>query len=115
MTHIHFANFEQVINKISHFANFEQVISKISHFADFEQVIIKISHQQNSLVRNRIPKFFLFVLQYIIMAKATEYNLRRKAKRKGTLGHQNKSDKELLRIICKLKRITGNLFRNGLK
>ena len=40
----HFANFEQVIIKISHFAVFEQVIIKISHFADFEQVIIKISH-----------------------------------------------------------------------
>ena len=36
-------------------------------------------------------------------------------KRKGILGHQNKSNKELLRIIYKLKRITENLFRNGLK
>ena len=27
----------------THFADFEQVIIKISHFADFEQVIIKIS------------------------------------------------------------------------
>ena len=43
------------------------------------------------------------------------YNLRRTAKRKGILGHQNKSNKELLRIIYKLKRITENLFRNGLK
>ena len=49
------------------------------------------------------------------MAKATEYNLRRPAKRKGILGHQNKSNKELLRIIYKLKRITENLFRNELK
>ena len=49
------------------------------------------------------------------MAKATEYNLRRTAKRKGILGHQNKSNKELLRIIYKLERITGNLFRNWLK
>ena len=49
------------------------------------------------------------------MAKATEYNLRRTAKRKGIFGHQNKANKELLRIIYKLKRITGNLFRNGLK
>ena len=49
------------------------------------------------------------------MAKAIEYKLRRTAKRKGILGHQNKSNKELLRIIYKLKRITGNLFRNGLK
>ena len=32
-----FADFEQVIIKISHFADFEQVIIKISHFADFEQ------------------------------------------------------------------------------
>ena len=47
------------------------------------------------------------------MAKATKYKLRRTAKRKGILGHQNKS--ELLRIIYKLKRITENLFRNGLK
>ena len=49
------------------------------------------------------------------MVKATEYNLRRTAKRKGILGHQNKSNKELLRIIYKLKRITENLYRNGLK
>ena len=49
------------------------------------------------------------------MVKATEYNLRRTAKRKGILGHQNKSNKELLRIIYKLKRITENLFRNELK
>ena len=32
-----FADFEQVIIKISHFADFEQVIIKISHFTDFEQ------------------------------------------------------------------------------
>ena len=43
------------------------------------------------------------------MAKAAEYKLRRTAKRKG---HQNKSNKELLRIIYKLKRITENLSRN---
>ena len=36
--HTHFADFEQVIIKISHFADFEQVIIKISHFADYEQV-----------------------------------------------------------------------------
>ena len=64
-----FADFEQVIIKISHFAAFEQVIIKISHFAAFEQVIIKISHfadfeqveqyyQQNSLGRNRMPRYF---------------------------------------------------------
>ena len=99
----------------THFADFEQVIIKISHFADFEQVIIKFSHFANSLGKNRIPKFFSFFLQYIIMVKATEYNLRRTAKRKGILGHQNKSNKELLRIIYKLKRITENLFRNELK
>ena len=46
------------------------------------------------------------------MVKATEYNLRRTAKRKGILGHQNKSNKELLRIIYKLKRISENLSRN---
>ena len=33
------------------------------------------------------------------MAKATEHNLRRTAKRKGISGHENKSNKELLRII----------------
>ena len=49
------------------------------------------------------------------MAKATEYNLIRTAKRKSILGHENKSNQELLRIIYKLKRITENLFRNGLK
>ena len=43
------------------------------------------------------------------MAKAAEYKLRRTAKRKG---QQNKSNKELLRIIYKLKRITENLSRN---
>ena len=36
----------------THFADFEQVIIKISHFADFEQ-------EQNSLGRNRIPRHFL--------------------------------------------------------
>ena len=46
----------------THFADFEQVIIKISHFADFEQVIIKISHQQNSLGRNRIHKLFFFTI-----------------------------------------------------
>ena len=40
----HFADFEQVIIKLSHFADFEQFIIKISHFVGFEQVIIKISH-----------------------------------------------------------------------
>ena len=46
------------------------------------------------------------------MVKATEYNLRRTAKRKGILGHQNKSNKELLRIIYKLKRINENSSTN---
>ena len=46
------------------------------------------------------------------MVKATKYNLRRTAKRKDILGHQNKSDKELLRILYKLKRINENLSRN---
>ena len=49
------------------------------------------------------------------MAKATEYILRRTAKRKGILGHQNKSNKELLRTTYKLKRITEHLSSNGLK
>ena len=47
------------------------------------------------------------------MAKATEYNLRRTAKRKDILGYQNKSNEELLRVIYKLKRIDKNLSRNG--
>ena len=51
----------------------------------------------------------------MIMAKATEYNLRRTAKRKGILGNQNKSNKKLLTIIYELKRITENLYRNRLK
>ena len=50
--HTHFADFEQVIIKISHFADFEQVIIKISHFTAFAQ-------EQNSLGRNRIPRHFL--------------------------------------------------------
>ena len=48
------------------------------------------------------------------MVKATEYKLRRTAKRKAILGHQNKSNKELSRIIYKLKRITENLSKNEL-
>ena len=48
------------------------------------------------------------------MAKATEYNLRRTAKRKGIIGHQNKSNKELLRTIYKLKRINERLSSNRL-
>ena len=53
-----FADFEQVIIKISHFADFEQVIFKIGYFADFEQV--KQYYQQNSLGRNRMPRHFFF-------------------------------------------------------
>ena len=48
------------------------------------------------------------------MVKATEYNLRRTVKRNSILGHQNKSNKELLRIIYKLKCITENLSKNEL-
>ena len=48
------------------------------------------------------------------MVKVNEYKLRKTAKNKGIIGHQNKPKKELLRIIYKLKRITDNLFRNGL-
>ena len=48
------------------------------------------------------------------MVKATKYNLSRTAKRKGILGHQNKSNNELLRIIYKLKRISKNLSKNEL-
>ena len=48
------------------------------------------------------------------MVKATKYKLRRTANRKGIIGYQNKSDKELLRIIYELKRITENLSKNEL-
>ena len=63
-----------------------------------------------------MPKIFIFVyfLQYVVMVKATEYKLRRTANRKGIIGYQNKSDKELLRIIYELKRITENLSKNEL-
>ena len=46
------------------------------------------------------------------MAKPTEYKLRKTAKRRGIIGHQNKSNKELLRISYKLKCITENLSGN---
>ena len=42
------------------------------------------------------------------MVKVTEYKLRKTTKRKDIIGHQNKSNKKLLRIICKLKRFTEN-------
>ena len=47
------------------------------------------------------------------MLKATEYNLRRTAKRKAILGHQNNSNKEL----DKLKKIDrmNNLSLNALE
>ena len=63
-----------------------------------------------------MPKIFIFVyfLQYVVMVKATEYKLSRTANRKGIIGYQNKSDKELLRIIYELKRITENLSKNEL-
>ena len=48
------------------------------------------------------------------MAKPTEYKLRKTAKRKVIIGYYNKSNKELLRTINKLKRVTGNLSRDGL-
>ena len=41
------------------------------------------------------------------MAKPT------KQQKKGIIGYQNKPNKELLRIIYKLKRINENLSRNG--
>ena len=56
--HTHFADFEQVIIKISHYANFEHAVIKMRHFADFEQV--KQYYQQNSLGGNRMPKHFFF-------------------------------------------------------
>ena len=42
--HTRFADFDQVIIKISHSGDFEQAIIKISHFGEFERAIIKISH-----------------------------------------------------------------------
>ena len=48
------------------------------------------------------------------MVKPTEYKLRETIKKKGIKGYQNKPNKELLRIIYKLKPITENLSRNGL-
>ena len=48
------------------------------------------------------------------MVKVTEYKLRKTAKRKDIIGYQNKSNKKLLRIIYKLKRIIENLSRNEL-
>ena len=47
------------------------------------------------------------------MGKPTEYKLRKTAK-KGIIGYQNKSNKELLKTVYKLKHITENLLRNGL-
>ena len=47
------------------------------------------------------------------MVKVTEYKLRETAKNKGIIGYQNKSKKELLQNIYKLKRIYDNLSRNG--
>ena len=47
------------------------------------------------------------------MVKPTKYKLRKTAKKKKVL-YQNKPNKELLRIIYKLKHITENLSRNGL-
>ena len=57
----HFADFEQVV---SHFDVFEQVIIKISHFADFEQ-------EQNSLGRNRMPKYFYMFNSYKVSSRNT--------------------------------------------
>ena len=49
------------------------------------------------------------------MVKPTENKVKKAAKNKDIIGYQNKPKKELLRIIYKLKRITENLSRNGLK
>ena len=47
------------------------------------------------------------------MVKVTEYKLRKTSKNKGIIGYQNKSKKELLQSIYKLKRFYDNLSRNG--
>ena len=43
------------------------------------------------------------------MVKVTESKLRKTAKTIGIIGHRNKSNKKLLRVICKLKLIIENL------
>ena len=48
------------------------------------------------------------------MVKVTEYKLRKTAQNKGIIDNQNKPEKELLRIIYKLKCITDNLSQDGL-
>ena len=47
------------------------------------------------------------------MVRITEYKLRKTAKNKGIIGYQNKTKKELLRIIYKLKHITGRVSSYG--
>ena len=47
------------------------------------------------------------------MVRITEYKLRKTAKNKGIIGYQNKTKKELLRIIYKLKHITGRVSSHG--
>ena len=64
-----------------------KVIIKIYNFADFEEVIIKISHFADSPEREKPNIFFFFLFYYIIMAKPTEYKLRKTAKRKGIIGY----------------------------
>ena len=48
------------------------------------------------------------------MVKVTEYKLRKTAQNKGIIDNQNKPEKELLRIIYKLKCITDNFSQDGL-
>ena len=57
----------------------------------------------------------IFLSDYIIMVKITEYKLRRTAKNKGIIGYQNKSKRKLLKDLYKLKRITENLSMHKLK
>ena len=51
---------------------------------------------------------YFFSLYHIIMVKVTKYKLSKKAKNKGIIWYVNKSKKELLQIIYKLKRSTDN-------
>ena len=108
--HTHFADFEQIIIKISHYANFEHAVIKMRHFADFEQV--KQYYQQNSLGGNRMPKHFFF--QYIRMVKPNEYKQRETIKNNGTKDYKNMSEESLLSTYDTINRITENLYRNGL-
>ena len=82
------------------------------------------SNNQEYIIILRIRKINIYIYIYIytnffsseniIVIKVTEYKLRKTAKKEGIIGYQTKLNKELLRIIYKLKPITENLSRNKL-